>query len=97
MGLFKDNFTLLKKASEPLYKTPKSVQQTIEIMKISECGIFEVTVGRYSKTYRFSDVNYATRTENEQESFFQKYCKNGGIIFHWIFEKNGICFGFSFL
>ena len=75
MGLFKDNFTLLKKASEPLYKTPKSVQQTIEIMKISECGIFEVTVGRYSKTYRFSDVNYATRTENEQESFFQRYCK----------------------
>lgn len=75
MGLFKDNFTLLKKASEPLYKTPKSVQQTIEIMKISECGIFEVAVGRYSKTYRFSDVNYATRTENEQESFFQRYCK----------------------
>lgn len=71
MGLFKDNFTLLKKASEPLYKTPKSVQQTIEIMKISECGIFEVAVGRYSKTYRFSDVNYATRTENEQESFFK--------------------------
>ena len=33
MGLFKDNFTLLKKASEPLYKTPKSVQQTIEIME----------------------------------------------------------------
>ena len=30
-------------------------------------------------------------------AFFQKYCKNGGIIFHWIFEKNGICFGFSFL
>lgn len=75
MGLFKDNFTLLKKASEPLYKTPKSVQQTIEIMKISECGIFEVAVGRYSKTYRFNDVNYATRTENEQESFFQRYCK----------------------
>ena len=59
MGLFKDNFTLLKQASEPLYKTPKSVQQTIEIMKISECGIFEVAVGRYSKTYRFNDVNYA--------------------------------------
>ena len=75
MGLFKDNFTLLKKASEPLYKTPKSVQQTIEIMKISECGIFEVASGKYSKTYRFSDVNYATRTENEQESFFQRYCK----------------------
>ena len=49
MGIFKDNFTLLKKASEPLYKTPKSVQQTIEILKISEGGIFEVAPGKYSK------------------------------------------------
>ena len=75
MGIFKDNFTLLKKASEPLYKTPKSVQQTIEILKISEGGIFEVAPGKYSKSYKFSDVNYTTRSEDEQESFFQKYCK----------------------
>ena len=26
MGLFTDGFKLLKKASEPLYKTPKSIQ-----------------------------------------------------------------------
>lgn len=75
MGIFKDNFTLLKKASEPLYKTPKSVQQTIEILKISEGGIFEVAPCKYSKSYKFSDVNYTTRSEDEQESFFQKYCK----------------------
>jgi len=75
MGMFSDRFSLLKKASEPLYKTPKSVQETIEILKISESGIFEVANGKYSKTYRFSDVNYATRTEDEQESFFQRYCK----------------------
>lgn len=73
--MFSDRFSLLKKASEPLYKTPKSVQETIEILKISESGIFEVANGKYSKTYRFSDVNYATRTEDEQESFFQRYCK----------------------
>ena len=30
MGLFTDGFKLLKKASEPLYKTPKSIQETIE-------------------------------------------------------------------
>ena len=28
MGLFTDGFKLLKKASEPLYKTPKSIQET---------------------------------------------------------------------
>ena len=32
MGLFTDGFKLLKKASEPLYKTPKSIQETIEII-----------------------------------------------------------------
>ena len=48
-------------------------------MKISECGIFEVASGKYSKTYRFSDVNYATRTENEQESFFQRIIANVSI------------------
>ena len=29
MGLFSDGFQELKKASEPLYKAPKSVQETI--------------------------------------------------------------------
>ena len=41
MGTFADGFKELKKASEPLYKTPKSIQQTIEIMKVAENGIFE--------------------------------------------------------
>ena len=75
MILFKDKFSELKKCSEPLYKTPKSVQEAVEIMKVSENGIFQVGPNRYSKTYRFSDVNYATRTEEEQEGFFTRYCK----------------------
>lgn len=31
MGLFSDGFKELKKASEPLHKAPKSIQETIEI------------------------------------------------------------------
>ena len=42
MNIFKDRFSEIKKASESLYKSPKSVQETIEILKISESGIFEV-------------------------------------------------------
>ena len=38
-----------KKASEPLYKTPKSIQETIEIMAVAENGIFEVSKNKYSK------------------------------------------------
>ena len=48
MGIFADGFKELKKASEPLYKTPKSIQQTIEIMKVAEIGIFEVAKNRFS-------------------------------------------------
>ncbi len=75
MGLFTDGFKLLKKASEPLYKTPKSIQETIEIMAVAENGIFEVSKNKYSKCYRFQDINYTTATEDEQIGIFERYCK----------------------
>jgi len=75
MGLFADGFKKLKKASEPLYKTPKSIQETIEIMAVAENGIFEVARNRYSKCYRFQDINYTTATEDEQIGIFERYCK----------------------
>ena len=75
MSLFKDGFKELKKASEPLYKSPKSIQETIEILKVSEKGIFEVAAGKYSKCYVFTDINYTTTTENEQIDIFERYCK----------------------
>ena len=75
MGLFADGFKELKKASEPLYKAPKSIQQTIEIMKVAENGIFEVSRNRFSKCYRFQDINYTTTNETEQIDIFERYCK----------------------
>ncbi len=75
MGLFTDGFKELKKASEPLYKSPKSIQETIEILKISENGIFEVANGKYSKCYMFTDINYTTTTDDEQVDIFERYCK----------------------
>ena len=75
MGLFTDGFKLLKKASEPLYKTPKSIQETIEIMAVAENGIFVVSKNKYSKCYRFQDINYTTATEDEQIGIFERYCK----------------------
>lgn len=75
MGLFTDGFKELKKASEPLYKAPKSIQETIEIMKVAENGIFEVARNRFSKSYRFQDINYTTTNEIEQIDIFERYCK----------------------
>ena len=75
MGLFADGFKELKKASVPLYKTPKSIQETIEIMKVAENGIFEVSRNYFSKCYRFRDINYTTTNEEEQIDIFERYCK----------------------
>lgn len=75
MSLFSDGFKELKKASEPLYKTPKSIQETIEIMAVAENGIFEVAKNHYSKSYRFRDINYTTTKEEEQIDVFERYCK----------------------
>lgn len=49
IGLFSDGFKELKKAREQLYKAPKSIQETIEIMAVAGNGIFEVTKNKYSK------------------------------------------------
>lgn len=54
MGLFTDGFKELKKASEPLYKAPKSIQETIEIMSVAENGIFEVGKGHIPAMSRYS-------------------------------------------
>ncbi len=75
LGLFTDGFKQLKKADEPIYKTPKSIQETIEILKVSENGIFEVARNRFSKCYRFQDINYTTTNEAEQIDIFERYCK----------------------
>ena len=75
LGLFTDGFKELKKASEPLYKAPKSIQETIEIVKVAENGIFEVSKNHFSKCYRFQDINYTTTNETEQIDIFERYCK----------------------
>lgn len=75
MRFFKDGFKELKSADIPLYRCPRSIQDTIEILAVSENGIFEVAKGRYSKCYKFADVNYSTATEGEQVLIFQNYCK----------------------
>lgn len=75
MGLFSDGFSHLKKANEPLYKAPKSIQETIELVAVAENGIFEVAKNQYSKCYRFQDINYTTANDKEQQDIFERYCK----------------------
>lgn len=74
-GLFSDGFKELKKVSEPIYKAPKSIQETIESMAAAENGIFEVAKNKYSKCYRFQDINNTATNEDGQIDIFERYCK----------------------
>ena len=74
MSIFSDRFEQLKKADKPV-KAPKYLQQTMGFTRISRDGIFEVAKGRYSKTYRFLDINYVTAGSEDQVRILQQYCK----------------------
>ena len=49
-------------------------------IRISEDGVFEVAKGRYSKTYRFLDINYVTAGANDQVEILKQYCKTVNAI-----------------
>ena len=75
MKLFTNEMKELKRPDDPLYKTPKSVQQTIDVQKVAENGIFQLSNTRYSKSYRFKDINYVTSNHDEKEDILEEYCK----------------------
>ena len=55
------------------FRIPRSVQQSIPIKRIYKDGIFRVS-GRFSKTWRFFDVNYAVASPEKQMELFLSYC-----------------------
>lgn len=55
------------------FHIPRSVQQSIPIKRIYKDGIFQVS-GRFSKTWRFFDVNYAVASPEKQMELFLGYC-----------------------
>ena len=52
---------------------PKGVQDVIPVKSIYKDGLFEVSKGKYSKCFRFSDVNYAVASRNDKETMFLQY------------------------
>ena len=51
----------------------RSVQDLIPIRTIYPDGIFEVAPGKYSRSYRFDDINYAVASGSDKDSMFLKY------------------------
>ncbi len=54
------------------FRIPHSVQQSIPIRRIFTDGIWQVGQ-KYSKTWRFSDINYAASSMDDRRSIFRSY------------------------
>ena len=55
------------------FKIPRSVQQSIPIQRVYRDGIWQVN-GKYSQTWRFSDINYSLASYEDQRDMFTAYC-----------------------
>ena len=55
------------------FRAPRSVQESIPVRKIYRDGIW-LCGGRYSKMWRFQDVNYAVASEADQAEILMRYC-----------------------
>ena len=55
------------------FRVPCSVQESIPVRKIYRDGIW-LCGGRYSKMWRFQDVNYAVASEADQSEILMRYC-----------------------
>ena len=63
--------TIMRQDREP-YRVPRRVQDVIPIQTIWPDGIFKVG-NKFSKTYRFTDINYQVASREDKESMFLIY------------------------
>ena len=55
------------------FVVPRGVQDVIPIKAIYDDGIFQVGRDKFSKTYKFSDINYAVASREDKEAMFLEY------------------------
>ena len=60
--------TNLFKQDKEKFVVPKGVQDVIPVAAIFDDGIFKVGKDKYSKTYRFTDINYAVASREDKEA-----------------------------
>lgn len=60
------------KMDKEKFTVPKSVQQALPIKRIWPDGIFQVG-NKYSKSFRFSDINYAIASKEDKTEMFLDY------------------------
>lgn len=63
----------VQKQEKERYKVPRSVQDVIPVKRVWKDGIFQVG-SRFSKSFRFTDINYLVASREDKEATFLSYC-----------------------
>ena len=66
---------MLFKQDKEKFVVPKGVQDSIPVKAIYSDGIFRVGKNKYTKTYKFEDINYAVASRDDQQGMFLEYCQ----------------------
>ena len=61
------------KQDKEKFKIPRNVQDAIPVKTIWEDGIFLVGKNKYSKCFKFTDINYAVASRDDKEAMFLEY------------------------
>ena len=61
------------KQDKEKFVVPKGVQDCIPVMVIYDDGIFKVGKDKYSKSFKFTDINYAVASREDKEGMFLEY------------------------
>lgn len=64
--------TMIKREKEK-FVMPKSVQDVIPIKAVYKDGIFLLSNNNYSKTFKFTDINYHIASDEEKKELMQGY------------------------
>ena len=57
------------------FRVPRGVQDIIPVQEIYPDGIFKVGKNKYSKSFRFDDINYKVASDEDKEAMFLQYCE----------------------
>lgn len=66
------SFSKLKKQNKEEFRIPKTTQDVISVDTVYKDGIFKIG-NRYTKSYRFLDINYAIASKEEKTGLFLDY------------------------
>ena len=55
------------------FVVPKGVQDVIPITAIYDDGIFQIGKDKFTKTFKFTDINYAVASREDKEEMFLEY------------------------